>query len=61
MQILPAGVQIEGGELLGVKPIPDFLLEMVRAKGLLNVLKARIAAGQLQSQAQPQTQPQAQH
>jgi len=56
VQILPAGVQIEGGELLGVKPIPDFLLEMVRAKGLLNVLKARLAAGQLQPH--PQLKPQ---
>jgi 3-isopropylmalate/(R)-2-methylmalate dehydratase small subunit len=52
VQVLPNGVQIEGGDWLGVKPVPDFLLEMVRAKGLLNVLKARIASGQLQTRAQ---------
>jgi 3-isopropylmalate/(R)-2-methylmalate dehydratase small subunit len=52
VQVLSSGVQIEGGALLSVKPVPDFLLEMVRAKGLLNVLKARIASGQLHTRPQ---------
>jgi hypothetical protein len=49
VQLLESGVQRPGGEVLPTKPIPDFLLEMVRAKGLLNVLKARIKSGEIQA------------
>ncbi|MEO6030392.1 MAG: 3-isopropylmalate dehydratase [Burkholderiaceae bacterium] len=33
----------EGGAVLGCDPTPDFLLDMVEAGGLLNVLKRRFA------------------
>ncbi len=49
VQVHPHGIQIQGGDLLPLKPIPEFLLEMVRAKGLLNVLKARIESGQIKT------------
>jgi 3-isopropylmalate/(R)-2-methylmalate dehydratase small subunit len=37
----PAGVQRTDGTLLECHPIPDFLMDMVHAGGLMNVLKQR--------------------
>ena len=39
----PGDITRPSGALLGCDPIPDFLLEMVEAGGLLNVLKHRFA------------------
>lgn len=37
----PAGVHRADGSVLPCQPIPDFLMDMVRAGGLMNVLKQR--------------------
>ena len=39
--ILSSGVECANGELLPCQPIPDFLMNMVQAGGLMNVLKLR--------------------
>ncbi len=39
--LLPAGVQRADGTVLACQPIPDFLMDMVHAGGLMNVLKQR--------------------
>jgi len=39
--LVPAGVQVADGTLLPCQPIPDFLMDMVHAGGLMNVLKQR--------------------
>ena len=39
----PGDITRASGAVLGCDPIPDFLLEMVEAGGLLNVLKHRFA------------------
>ncbi len=39
--ILPNGIERADGELLPFQPIPDFLMNMVQAGGLMNVLKLR--------------------
>ncbi len=39
--LLPAGVQRADGTVLASQPIPDFLMDMVHAGGLMNVLKQR--------------------
>ena len=39
--ILPSGIERADGELLSCQPIPDFLMNMVQAGGLMNVLKLR--------------------
>ena len=39
--LLPAGVQRGDGILLACQPIPDFLMNMIHAGGLMNVLKQR--------------------
>jgi 3-isopropylmalate/(R)-2-methylmalate dehydratase small subunit len=39
--LLPAGVQRDDGTLLACHPIPDFLMNMIHAGGLMNVLKRR--------------------
>lgn len=41
IQLLPSGVQRADGTLLPCQPIPDFLMDMVHAGGLMNVLKQR--------------------
>ena len=41
IQLLPTGVRRADGTLLACQPIPDFLLNMVQAGGLMNVLKQR--------------------
>jgi len=41
IQLVPAGVQRANGTLLPCQPIPDFLMDMVHAGGLMNVLKQR--------------------
>ena len=41
IQLLPTGVRRADGTLLACQPIPDFLLDMVQAGGLMNVLKQR--------------------
>jgi 3-isopropylmalate/(R)-2-methylmalate dehydratase small subunit len=41
IQLVPAGVQRADGTLLTCQPIPDFLMDMVLAGGLMNVLKLR--------------------
>jgi len=39
--ILSSGIQCADGKLLPCQPIPDFLMNMVQAGGLMNVLKLR--------------------
>jgi len=39
--LLPVGVQRGDGILLACQPIPDFLMNMIHAGGLMNVLKQR--------------------
>ena len=39
--LLPAGVERADGTVLTCQPIPDFLMDMVHAGGLMNVLKQR--------------------
>lgn len=39
--LVPAGVQVADGTVLPCQPIPDFLMDMVHAGGLMNVLKQR--------------------
>ena len=39
--ILPSGIHRANGETLSCQPIPDFLMAMVQAGGLMNVLKLR--------------------
>jgi 3-isopropylmalate/(R)-2-methylmalate dehydratase small subunit len=39
--LVPAGVQRTDGYVLPCQPIPDFLMNMVHAGGLMNVLKQR--------------------
>ena len=39
--LVPAGVQQADGTVLPCQPIPDFLMNMVQAGGLMNVLKQR--------------------
>ena len=39
--LVPEGVQRADGTLLACQPIPDFLMDMVHAGGLMNVLKQR--------------------
>jgi 3-isopropylmalate/(R)-2-methylmalate dehydratase small subunit len=39
--ILAKGIERADGELLSCQPIPDFLMNMVKAGGLMNVLKLR--------------------
>ena len=39
--LVPAGVQRADGTVLPCQPIPDFLMNMVHAGGLMNVLKQR--------------------
>lgn len=39
--LVPAGVQGPDGLVLPCQPIPDFLMDMVHAGGLMNVLKQR--------------------
>jgi 3-isopropylmalate/(R)-2-methylmalate dehydratase small subunit len=39
--LVPAGVQRADGTVLPCQPIPDFLMDMVHAGGLMNVLKQR--------------------
>jgi 3-isopropylmalate/(R)-2-methylmalate dehydratase small subunit len=39
--LVPAGVQLADGRILACQPIPDFLMDMVHAGGLMNVLKQR--------------------
>lgn len=39
--LVPAGVQVVDGTVLPCQPIPDFLMDMVHAGGLMNVLKQR--------------------
>jgi len=39
--LLPEGVQRTDGQVLPCQPIPDFLMNMVQAGGLMNVLKQR--------------------
>jgi 3-isopropylmalate/(R)-2-methylmalate dehydratase small subunit len=39
--LVPAGVQRTDGTVLPCQPIPDFLMNMVHAGGLMNVLKQR--------------------
>lgn len=39
--LLPSGVQRGDGILLACQPIPDFLMNMIHAGGLMNVLKQR--------------------
>jgi 3-isopropylmalate/(R)-2-methylmalate dehydratase small subunit len=39
--LVPAGVQRADGTRLPCQPIPDFLMNMVQAGGLMNVLKQR--------------------
>jgi 3-isopropylmalate/(R)-2-methylmalate dehydratase small subunit len=39
--LLPTGVQGPDGRVLPCNPIPDFLMDMVHAGGLMNVLKQR--------------------
>jgi 3-isopropylmalate/(R)-2-methylmalate dehydratase small subunit len=39
--ILSSGIECANGELLPCQPIPDFLMNMVQAGGLMNVLKLR--------------------
>ena len=39
--LVPAGVQRDDGTLLACHPIPDFLMNMIHAGGLMNVLKRR--------------------
>jgi 3-isopropylmalate/(R)-2-methylmalate dehydratase small subunit len=39
--ILPNAIERADGELLPCQPIPDFLMNMVQAGGLMNVLKLR--------------------
>ena len=39
--LVPAGVQRANDTVLPCKPIPDFLMDMVHAGGLMNVLKQR--------------------
>jgi 3-isopropylmalate/(R)-2-methylmalate dehydratase small subunit len=41
IQLVPKGVQLANGTLLPCQPIPDFLMDMVHAGGLMNVLKQR--------------------
>jgi 3-isopropylmalate/(R)-2-methylmalate dehydratase small subunit len=41
LTLVPEGVQLADGTLLACKPIPDFLMDMVHAGGLMNVLKQR--------------------
>lgn len=41
VSLLPAGVQRVDGILLACQPIPDFLMNMIHAGGLMNVLKQR--------------------
>ncbi|MBY4896799.1 3-isopropylmalate dehydratase [Cupriavidus sp. AU9028] len=41
-----AAVMLEDGRRVDCEPIPDFLLEMLRAGGLVAHLKGRLAAGQ---------------
>jgi 3-isopropylmalate/(R)-2-methylmalate dehydratase small subunit len=39
--LIPKGVQCADGRVLPCQPIPDFLMHMVHAGGLMNVLKQR--------------------
>jgi len=39
--LVPEGVQCADGTVLPCQPIPDFLMDMVHAGGLMNVLKQR--------------------
>ena len=39
--LVPEGVQCANGTVLPCQPIPDFLMDMVHAGGLMNVLKER--------------------
>jgi len=39
--LLSSGIQCADGKLLPCQPIPDFLMNMVQAGGLMNVLKLR--------------------
>lgn len=41
IQLAPRGVQRADGTFLHCQPIPDFLMDMVHAGGLMNVLKQR--------------------
>ena len=41
LTLVPAGVQVADGTVLPCQPIPDFLMDMVHAGGLMNVLKQR--------------------
>jgi len=41
VMLVPAGVQRADGTVLPCQPIPDFLMDMVHAGGLMNVLKQR--------------------
>jgi 3-isopropylmalate/(R)-2-methylmalate dehydratase small subunit len=41
IHLVPAGVTRADGTLLTCQPIPDFLMDMVLAGGLMNVLKLR--------------------
>jgi 3-isopropylmalate/(R)-2-methylmalate dehydratase small subunit len=41
LTLVPEGVQLADGTLLACQPIPDFLMDMVHAGGLMNVLKQR--------------------
>lgn len=41
IQLVPRGVQRADNTLLPCQPIPDFLMDMVHAGGLMNVLKQR--------------------
>ena len=39
--LLPEGVQRNDGILLACQPVPDFLMNMIHAGGLMNILKQR--------------------
>lgn len=41
IRLVPAGVQRADGSVLPCQPIPDFLMNMIHAGGLMNVLKQR--------------------
>ena len=41
VSLVPEGVQCADGTVLPCQPIPDFLMDMVHAGGLMNVLKQR--------------------
>jgi len=41
VSILPTGIERADGDLIPFQPIPDFLMRLVHAGGLMNVLKLR--------------------